>query len=77
MLFREGQTTRSHSIPRSLIPKQLKSFSEESGFFLSRLTNFVFFPHLVQAAVAGVTNSNDEVSWIVLCNVRYKGQRIA
>ena len=27
MLFREGQTTRSHSIPRSLIPTWSKSFS--------------------------------------------------
>jgi hypothetical protein len=26
---------------------------------------------------AGVLNSKEEVSWIVLCSVRYRGQRMA
>src|SRR5882762_2258794 len=91
------QTTRSHSIPRSLIPGWSKSFRKGladqahshrrhcrvqpvadpfvlfhigSFFVVARPTCFLFFASRLQGAVAGVTNSKDEFSWIVLCNVR-------
>jgi anti-sigma factor RsiW len=35
------------------------------------------FAFLIQESVAGALNSKEEVSWIVLCSVRYSGQRIA
>ena len=35
------------------------------------------FAFLIQKLAAGALNSKEDVSWIVLCSVRYRGQRVA
>jgi hypothetical protein len=81
--FQEGTCRPSSRSSEAFLPNLVQiSFvllNIEVFFFLvARPTHFLFFlPHRPQGEVAEVTNSKDEVSWIVLCNVRYKGHRMA
>ena len=80
--FQEGTRRPSSRSSEALLPNlvQISFVLLNIEVFFSDSATYafpVFSPHRPHGAVAGGTNSKDEVSWIVLCNVRNKGQRMA
>jgi hypothetical protein len=53
------------------------SYGKGPSFSLRPEQRVALFTFLIQELVAGALNSKEEVSWIVLCSVLYRGQRMA